>query len=39
MTLNIKKFRIPPEMVDKLKKGEELPHIDLDRAIKEDDSN
>ena len=36
MTLNIKKFRIPPEMVDKLKKGEELPHVDLDRAINSD---
>ena len=37
MTLNIKKFRIPPEMVDKLKKGEELPHVDLDRALREAD--
>jgi len=37
MTLNIKKFSIPPKMVDKLKKGEELPHVDLDHAIKEAD--
>ena len=39
MTLTIKKFRIPSEIIEKLEMGKDPLPTDLNRAIKDDDRN